>query len=111
MAARVMSGRNDKVPIPTLADLRRNTAWVRLVCEGHMPDGAPCGHSRPMALVPAIIRWGGGASSDVLRQRMRCRRCGHRKTRTMMPSHDGRPGDIVGAEFPVAETQTARRSG
>jgi hypothetical protein len=60
-------------PRPTLGQLRKQSCWVWLYCEE-----IGCHHSAPMALAPAIIRWGSDASSDVLRQRTRCSKCGHK---------------------------------
>ena len=45
-----------------------------------------CQHKTPMALAPAIIRWGADASSDVLRQRVRCSKCGRKAQRCKLPS-------------------------
>jgi hypothetical protein len=45
-----------------------------------------CRHRRPMALTPFIIRWTADASSDVLRQRARCTRCGRRGAVLQHPS-------------------------
>jgi ribosomal protein S14 len=39
-----------------------------------------------MALTPFIIRWTADASSDVLRQRARCTRCGRRGAVLQHPS-------------------------
>jgi len=36
-----------------------------------------CGHRAPMALAPLVIRWGPDASSDLIRQRAVCTKCGH----------------------------------
>jgi hypothetical protein len=53
-----------------------------------------------MALAPAIIRWGPDASSDVLRQRTRCSKCGNMGGVTIQgPSWDG--PHIRFARFPV----------
>jgi hypothetical protein len=55
----------------------------------------------PMALAPAIIRWGADASSNVLRQRMRCTACGSLGATLQHPS---RVDSIVGlAPFPFAK--------
>ena len=42
-----------------------------------------------MALAPVIIRWGADASSNVLRQRVRCTVCGSKGATLMHPSMDG----------------------
>ena len=52
-----------------------------------------------MALVPLIIRWGAEASSDRLRQRARCTKCGH-KGATLQ--HPGWAGTHIGFQpFPI----------
>ena len=60
-------------PRPTLDQIRKQSCWVPLYCEQW-----GCQHHAPMALTPAIIRWGSDASSDMLRQRTRCSNCGHK---------------------------------
>ena len=52
-----------------------------------------------MALAPLIIRWGPDASSDVLRQRARCSKCGHQGATLQIPGWVG--GDIGSAPFPT----------
>jgi hypothetical protein len=59
--------------LPSLGQLRENQCWVCLYC----PRWA-CLQYAPMALTPAIIRWGLKASSDMLRECTRCSKCGHR---------------------------------
>jgi hypothetical protein len=57
---------NAPKPTPaTLADLRRVTPWLWVIC-------ARCLHRAPTALAPWIIRWGADASSDMLRRSARC---------------------------------------
>ena len=51
-------------PRPTLGDLHRATPWLWVHCE-------KCRHNAPLACAVPVIRWGAGASSDVLRQRAR----------------------------------------
>jgi len=68
---------------PTLGELRQSTVWAWANCN----NGA-CWHSIPIAITPYIIRWGAGASSDMIRQRFRCSRCGHLGATMRMPSHD-----------------------
>ena len=45
-----------------------------------------CTHGAPMAYVPLVIRWGLDASSDLLRQRARCTKCGHKGSTLRHPS-------------------------
>jgi hypothetical protein len=53
----------------------------------------------PLALAAPTIRWGPEASSNVLRTRLRCTRCGARYTSLRHPGH---VNAIVGtAPFPV----------
>ena len=44
--------------VPTLAELRQRTPWLWLNC------AAGCGHHRPIALAPFIIRYGAAAEND-----------------------------------------------
>lgn len=67
---------------PTLGDLRRGQPWVWINCEGR-----GCHHYAPLALAPTIILWGASASSDKLRTRMRCTKCGARESGLRLPSH------------------------
>lgn len=58
-----------------------------------------CLHKRPMALAPLIIRWGPDASSDMIRNNMRCTACGRRGVTLQHPSWTGR---VIGWQpFPV----------
>jgi hypothetical protein len=55
----------------TLADLQKQAGWVWVCCEA-----MGCGHRAPVAIAPFAIRWGLDASSDLIRQRLRCSKCG-----------------------------------
>ena len=79
-------------PRPTLEQLHRASPWWRLVCEN-------CLNSRPVALVPFIIRWGPDTSSDVLRASARCTRCGRKRASLQHPSWAG--ADVGFEPFPV----------
>ena len=46
--------------VPTLADLRKHSAWAWVYCER-------CLHRAPVAFVPLMIRWGRNASSGRVR--------------------------------------------
>ena len=48
--------------------------------------GHGCWHRSPMALVPLMIRWGFGTSSDMLRRCARCTKCGYKGASLTMPS-------------------------
>jgi len=74
--------------VPTLAEIQRDTPWVRVHCEGQ-----GCGHSAPMTLAPLMIRWGMDASSDGLRQCARCSKCGRKGAVIQGPSWSVRHGD------------------
>jgi hypothetical protein len=63
--------RTPKLPVSTLADLRGVTRWLWVIC-------ARCLRRTPTALAPWIIRWGAGASSDMLRRSARCTECGRK---------------------------------
>src|SRR5215475_11797163 len=60
--------------VATLGELHRSPGWVWIWCGRAMPY---CGHRAPMALAPLVIRWGPDASSDMIRQRAVCTKCGH----------------------------------
>jgi hypothetical protein len=47
-----------------------------------------CTHYAPAAMAPFVIRWGADTSSDVLRQRARCTRCGHKGAVTQRPGYE-----------------------
>jgi hypothetical protein len=47
-------------PVATLGQLRRNTCWIWLYC-----NGRGCWRSVPTALAPLIIRFGPNASSVI----------------------------------------------
>lgn len=79
--------------VPTLGDLRRSAPWLWMNC------AAGCGHYRPGALAPFIIRYGAEASSDMLRRASRCTRCGHKGATLQHPSWMGM--QIGFAPFPV----------
>jgi len=69
-------------PRATLGDLHRATPWLWLCCER-------CQHHSPLACAVAVIRWGAMASSDVLRQRVRCTACGSKGAALQHPSWEG----------------------
>ena len=79
-------------PRPTLGDLHRATPWVWGYCE-------KCQHYAPLACAVPVIRWGAGASSDVLRQRARCTRCGHKGATIQHPGWGG--ADVGFLPFPA----------
>ena len=81
-------------PPPPLAQLRKHHCWLWLNCPHRQ-----CLRRAPMALAPLIIRWGPDASSDVLRQRARCSRCGHKGATLQMPSWAG--SEVGLAAFPA----------
>jgi hypothetical protein len=67
-------------PIATLGQLQSGEPhWVWAHCDG-------CRRARPLPLAPFAIRWGAGASSDVLRRNLRCTVCGHRGASLLHPS-------------------------
>ena len=57
---------------PTLGQLNTNPHWLWLYCRNY----GQCHHSAPAAIAPYVIRWGADASSDLLRTRARCTKCG-----------------------------------
>jgi hypothetical protein len=76
----------------TLGDLHRATPWLWLNCER-------CQHYAPLACAVAVIRWGAGASSDVLGERARCTRCGNKGATIQHPGWGG--ADVGFLPFPV----------
>jgi len=84
--------RNANALVPTLAELRQNSAWFWLWCER-------CLHHAPVAFVPLMIRWGADTSSDRLRQCARCTACGHKGATLQHPSWHG--SDIGFEPFPA----------
>lgn len=76
-----MRSRPPIVP-PTLQQLRTSAPWIWV----HCTNCFQCRHISALALAPLIIRWGPNASSDVLRQRARCSRCGHKGASLQTPS-------------------------
>lgn len=56
---------------PTLADLRKHSAWAWVYCD-------KWSHHAPVTFVPLMIRWGRNASSDMLRRCAKCTVCGHK---------------------------------
>jgi hypothetical protein len=85
------------IQIPTLGDLQRATAWVWLWCER-------CQHHAPLACAVAVIRWGAGASSDRLRQRVRCTGCGNKGATIQHPGWGG--NDVGFMPFPTPKDST-----
>jgi hypothetical protein len=87
---------NEAIDVPTLAELRRHSAWFWLYCER-------CLHHAPVAFVPLMIRWGADASSDKLRQSARCTKCGHKGATLQHPSW---AGEGIGFQpFPTAQVR------
>jgi hypothetical protein len=75
-------------PVPTLGELQTgSTKWVWAICNGLDESGrVACLHRAPLALAPFVLRWGTEASSNVMRQRLRCAVCGHRAAVLQHPS-------------------------
>lgn len=57
-------------PVATLAQIRAHGPWVWMDC-------AACRRHVPVPIAPWMIRWGCAASTDVMRERSRCSKCGH----------------------------------
>ena len=75
-------------PVPTLGELQRDSSkWVWAICNGLDASGRiACLHRAPVALAPFVIRWGAEASSNLMRERLRCAVCGHRGAVLQHPS-------------------------
>jgi hypothetical protein len=65
----------------TLQQLRDGGCWWWLICRN-----PKCGHMRPIAIVPLIIRWSPQEEVERLRLWARCERCGHRGASLSMRS-------------------------
>jgi hypothetical protein len=84
-------------PVPTIGQLLRQRTgnWMWAWC-----NNPGCGHRAPVALAPFAIRWGLDASSDVLREQLRCARCGRRGVTLIAPSWDVRGAGGPGFRSP-----------
>lgn len=60
-------------PVATIGQLLREPRgrWAWVYCRN-----PACGHYRAMPLAPFAIRWGMDASTDIIRERLRCAACG-----------------------------------
>ena len=59
-------------PIPTIGEfLSGETKWLWAHCQR-----LTCFNYAPVALAPFAIRWGMHASTNLLRQRLKCSKCG-----------------------------------
>jgi hypothetical protein len=87
-------------PIPTLAQLQRHAPhWCWIYCNN--PQCPRSSRPTPIALAPYVIRWGAGASSDVLRRSARCANCGEKGATLILKADDPARDDY--AVFPTAE--------
>lgn len=76
--------------VPTVGQLAASEPrWVFAYC---VRPG--CGHSRAIPLVPFIIRWGAGASSNRLRRELICSKCGLKGVQIVTASPDGSHGPM-----------------
>jgi hypothetical protein len=73
--------------VATLGEIHNPPRWGWVICN------RPCGHRSPLGLAAAIIRWGPAASSNVLRERARCTRCGHLGATIQGPGWGGMNSD------------------
>lgn len=79
----------------TIAAIHHSPGWMWAYCV-RMVEGALCNHSAPIAIAPWRIRFGGEASSDLIRQNLRCSKCGGKGGLIYHPSWGG---DKVGYEY------------
>jgi hypothetical protein len=77
----------------TLGELRKNSCWFWAYCRR-----SGCTAKAPIAIAPFIIRWGAKASSDLIRQSLRCERCGSKGCTLRHPSFMG--SDVGFQSFP-----------
>lgn len=94
-------------PVPTIGCLlATDCKWMWAYCYPDGGNGIPCGHRAPMALAPFAIRWGLDSSSDVIRERLRCTKCGKFGATIQHPGHAGYGGawhSLLVAPFPVPQ--------
>lgn len=79
-------------PVATIGNLAEHSDWIWITCNG-------CLRSRPSKMDQYVARWGAEASSDLIRQRVRCSACGHLGVH-LQRTHLGDP-------FPVDEPASA----
>jgi hypothetical protein len=72
--------------VATIGQIHRAPGWMWLCCANAMF----CSHQVPMGIAAFAIRWGSQASTDVIRQRCRCTKCGHLGATLQHPSWVGR---------------------
>src|SRR5262245_42326224 len=73
-------------PIPTIGQLlSTDLKWMWAYCQR-----IGCGHAVPIALAPCAIRWGWDASTDLIRERLRCSSCGAKGVALKRPSWNAR---------------------
>lgn len=70
--------------VPTLSQIQRSTPWVWMSCTDYK-----CGHHVAITLAWAVIRYGLDTSSDHLRRKARCTKCGKRGALLTTPSWIG----------------------
>src|SRR5262249_23027 len=106
------------MPVATLADLRRVTPWLWVICARRL-------RRTPTALAPWIIRWGAEASSDMLRRSAmhRVRRQGRNHSNSRLgwtaesaprvagDSHVALPNLCLPSPFPLASAPGLDRVG
>src|SRR5262245_14674453 len=80
-------------PRPTLRQMRQGACWVRVNCQN-----TKCRYRDPVAVATLIIRWGGDASSDMLRRSAKCSQCGRKGASLTAPSWAG--ADMASTPFP-----------
>jgi hypothetical protein len=74
-------------PVPTLRELFQMTDWVWAYCTNG--NQGNCYHQTALRLQPFADRWGWNASSDLLRERLVCKKCGGKGAQIVLPSRDG----------------------
>jgi len=83
-------------PVPTLGQLAAQASWVWVHCEAR-----DCHHRAPVELAGIVARFGSGKTSNLLRERAKCSRCGALRATLRLPSWvDSRTGT---APFPAPE--------
>src|ERR1700680_41231 len=68
-------------PVPSLGDLAAQASWVWVYCEAR-----DCHHRAPLKLADVVVLYGKDMSSDILRAKTRCSKCGRRGASLRLPS-------------------------
>jgi len=68
-------------PVATIGQIHQPPGWFWFHC-----GRQGCTHHTPVAIAPFVIRWGPDASSDMIRNSLRCTKCGFKGGSMIHPS-------------------------